>query len=113
MGILHWRGLRQYQNAALLWHARRRVPRQRRVDIASAARVLEHYFRYVRCPVARAQLTMGDQTRCKFPKQSDEPVKGPSFPKSQRHAQERHTVFMIGFDQFVAIGRESRTSLRG
>jgi hypothetical protein len=57
-------------------------------------------------------LILQPPTRRKLPKQCDEPLKGPPSPKSQRHAQEWHTVFMIGFDQFIAMAAKAeRTSM--
>ena len=53
------------------------------------------------------------RARCKLPKQGDEPLKGRSSPKSQRHAQEGHTVVMIGFDQFVAMAAKAERASLG
>jgi hypothetical protein len=58
-------------------------------------------------------LVLQPPARCKFPKQGDEPLEGPSFPKSERQAQEWHTVFMIGLDQFVAMAAKAERASVG
>ena len=84
--------------------------------VYSVERDLEHESEAAEVCLDRgstAGLGLQPRTRCKFPKQGDEPLKGPSSPKSQRHAQEWHTVFMIGFDQFVAMAAKAERASLG
>ena len=71
--------------------------------IYSVERELEHESRLMLEPRARGKLS----------KQCNESIESPPSPKSQRDAQERHTVVLFGFDQFVAVTAKAERAAAG